>query len=345
MPENSRRCRRHPITRLAPCPTPPPAAACAAPGAPSGELTTITGCDLRPLPGHRSRRGGRVLRDPVPAAADLRSGRRHRLRRRVLRRGVRPGFPRPGPAALPRRPSPTITVTTSSSPPSTTCWPGRRFEIISIGFVIALWSGSRALNVLRRHHHDHVRAGRPARPRADPGPVLRALPGLPGGRRRSCCRWCWPARPCVDRLLLPTGLDFLGDLYWPVVLVGTVGFLATLYHVAVPVRTRWRADLPGRRPDLADLARRAAALLRVVLSAVRRHADDLRPAGRADRRADLALPHLDSRSSIGAAFNAAVDDRLSRASPVSSSPSSADVHNSGHGSHHCENQICSSRAR
>ena len=59
-----------------------------------------------------------------------------------------------------------------------------------------------------------------------------------------CCPWCWPDRPwwiesCPERL------DLLGNLYWPVVLVGTVCLLATQYHFAVPVRTRWRADLPG----------------------------------------------------------------------------------------------------
>ena len=47
------------------------------------------------------------------------------------------------------------------------------------------------------------------------------------------------------RRLIPERLDFLNGLYWPVVLVLCVCFLATLYHVSVPVRTLWRYNLPG----------------------------------------------------------------------------------------------------
>ena len=32
---------------------------------------------------------------------------------------------------------------------------------------------------------------------------------------------------------------------WPTVLVLGICFLATLYHVSVPVRTAWRYNLPG----------------------------------------------------------------------------------------------------
>ena len=33
--------------------------------------------------------------------------------------------------------------------------------------------------------------------------------------------------------------------YWPVVMVICICFLATLYHVSVPVRTNWSFNLPG----------------------------------------------------------------------------------------------------
>ena len=33
--------------------------------------------------------------------------------------------------------------------------------------------------------------------------------------------------------------------YWPVVIVVCICFLATLYHVSVPVRTNWSFNLPG----------------------------------------------------------------------------------------------------
>ena len=45
---------------------------------------------------------------------------------------------------------------------------------------------------------------------------------------------------------LPARFDFLLSFYWPVVGVICICFLATLYHVSVPVRTRWRFNLPGR---------------------------------------------------------------------------------------------------
>jgi membrane protein len=34
-------------------------------------------------------------------------------------------------------------------------------------------------------------------------------------------------------------------LYWPVVILLSVAMLASLYHLAVPVRTPWRRALPG----------------------------------------------------------------------------------------------------
>jgi membrane protein len=34
-------------------------------------------------------------------------------------------------------------------------------------------------------------------------------------------------------------------LYWPTVVVLSIAFLTTLYHLSVPVRTPWRYDLPG----------------------------------------------------------------------------------------------------
>ena len=137
-----------------------------------------------------------------------------------------------------------------------------RFEIISIGFVIALWSGSRAINVVvdtitimygLAGHRSILRT------RALSFslylvlllaavvllPLVLAGPGL------------------VDRAL-PDRLGGLGYLYWPVVLVGTAAALATLYHLAVPVRSRWRGDLPGAALTLL-LWLGGSALLRLVL--------------------------------------------------------------------------------
>src|SRR5687767_15896919 len=48
----------------------------------------------------------------------------------------------------------------------------------------------------------------------------------------------------VDRAL-PERFDFLNTFYWPIVIVICICFLATLYHVSVPVRTNWAFNLPG----------------------------------------------------------------------------------------------------
>jgi membrane protein len=139
---------------------------------------------------------------------------------------------------------------------------GGRFDIISIGFVIALWSGSRALNVV-----------------VDTVTIMYGLAG-----RRSVLRTralsfslytvflisavvLLPlvlAGPDVVDRMLPSRLEPLGALYWPVVLLGSVALLATLYHLAVPVRTPWRSDLPGAALTLL-MWLAGSALLRLVL--------------------------------------------------------------------------------
>ena len=63
--------------------------------------------------------------------------------------------------------------------------------------------------------------------------------------------------------ILPDRLSIIGDLYWPVVLLGSVCMLATLYHLA-SLRTRWRADLPGAALTLL-MWLGGSYLLRVVL--------------------------------------------------------------------------------
>jgi membrane protein len=55
---------------------------------------------------------------------------------------------------------------------------GGRFDVVSVGFVLALWSGSRAMHV----DHDHERARRSPRDRQDPRALLRPLPA--GHRHR-----------------------------------------------------------------------------------------------------------------------------------------------------------------
>lgn len=120
---------------------------------------------------------------------------------------------------------------------------GGRYDVISIGFVLALWSGSRALNVF-----------------VDTITIMYGLGGHRGIVRTRALSFLLYvlgmltgvvtiplvlAGPKLVAQALPERLDFLNGLYWPTVLVLCVCFLTTLYHVSVPVRTRWRFNLPG----------------------------------------------------------------------------------------------------
>jgi membrane protein len=120
--------------------------------------------------------------------------------------------------------------------------PGR-FDIISIGFILALWSGSRALNVF-----------------VDTITIMYGLGGHRGIVRTRVLSFSLyvmglvtgvvtiplvVAGPRLVDRVLPRRVDFLNELYWPTVLVLCICFLATLYHVSVPVRTSWRFNIPG----------------------------------------------------------------------------------------------------
>jgi membrane protein len=140
---------------------------------------------------------------------------------------------------------------------------GGRFEVISIGFVLALWSGSRALNVW-----------------VDTITIMYGMAGKRGIVRTRALSFSLYvvflvagivllplvlAGPSFVDQIVPSRLAVLGRLYWPVVLLGSVCVLASLYHLAVPVRTRWRADLPGAALTLLIWIG-GSALLRLVLS-------------------------------------------------------------------------------
>jgi membrane protein len=120
---------------------------------------------------------------------------------------------------------------------------GGRFDIISLGFVLALWAGSRALNVF-----------------IDTITVMHGLGGHRGIIRTRALSFLLyvlalvtgiaaiPLMLAGPRLVddaLPPRFDFLLNFYWLVVALICICFLATLYHVSVPVRTRWRFNLPG----------------------------------------------------------------------------------------------------
>jgi membrane protein len=120
---------------------------------------------------------------------------------------------------------------------------GGRFDVISLGFVLALWSGSRALNVFVdtitiMHGLGGHRGIVKTRALSF---VLYILAVITGGVSIPLV----VAGPSVVGDWLPERADFVMAFYWPVVIVVCICFLATLYHVSVPVRTNWSFNLPG----------------------------------------------------------------------------------------------------
>ena len=120
---------------------------------------------------------------------------------------------------------------------------GGRYDVVSIGFILALWSGSRALNVF-----------------VDTITIMYGLGGHRGIIRTRALSFLLyvlgmvtgvvtiplvVAGPRVVAKALPERFDFLNQLYWPTVILLCVCFLTTLYHVSVPVRTAWRYNVPG----------------------------------------------------------------------------------------------------
>jgi membrane protein len=120
---------------------------------------------------------------------------------------------------------------------------GGRPDIISIGFLFALWSGSRAVNVF-----------------IDTITVMYGLDGVRGiVKTRLMAFLLFIVALLIGSVALPlmvAGPDAVVNvvswsttvvqvLYWPVVIVLSIVFLTTLYHVSVPVRSPWIEDVPG----------------------------------------------------------------------------------------------------
>ncbi len=175
---------------------------------------------------------------------------------------------------------------------------GDRFDLVSIGFLIALWSGSRALNVF-----------------IDTCSIMYGLGGMRGIIRTRALSFSLYvvvllvgivviplvlAGPTLLGRVLPDQVEFLNSLYWPVATLLSVLSLTSLYHVSVPVRTPWRRDLPGA------LLAIAIWFLGSYVRALdhrqeRRRRLDLRPARDADRAAHLDVRHLDRGADRGGA--------------------------------------------
>jgi membrane protein len=181
--------------------------------------------------------------------------------------------------------------------------PGR-FDVISIGLILALWSGSRALNVFVE--------------------TITIMYGLGGHRSIVKTRvlsfglyvlglvtgvvtipLVVAGPQLVDRLI-PPELDALNRIYWPTVLVLSVCFLATLYHVSVPVRTSWRYNLPGAALTMLIWIF-GSFLLRAVLTITAAESTSIYGPLAAPIVVLLWLYLLSIAVLIGAAVNAALD--------------------------------------
>ncbi|WP_406505784.1 YihY/virulence factor BrkB family protein [Streptomyces sp. NBC_00212] len=126
---------------------------------------------------------------------------------------------------------------------------GKRPDIVSIGFAIALWSGSRAVNVF-----------------IDTITVMYGLDGHRGiVKTRLLSLLLYIVALLIgavvlplavvgpDRVveLIPWGTNVISFLYWPTMILLSIAFLTTLFHVSVPVRSPWIEDVPGALVALA----------------------------------------------------------------------------------------------
>jgi len=120
---------------------------------------------------------------------------------------------------------------------------GPRFDLLSLGFVLSLWSGSRALNVF-----------------VDTISIMYGQSGVRGIVRTRALSFSLYLLslalgivtiplvllgPSLLGEILPEGWRWLTDLYWPLVTLLTVGGLTSLYHISTPRRSPWLRDAPG----------------------------------------------------------------------------------------------------
>jgi membrane protein len=123
-----------------------------------------------------------------------------------------------------------------------------RGGIISVGFLLALWTGSAAMStyvntITIAYGMRHARSAVRARVLAFGlylGALVTGAVALP--LLVVVPEWIIAITP-------PEIHGTIGPLmrygYWPTLIVVCTALLVTLYHLAVPVRGRWRRDLPG----------------------------------------------------------------------------------------------------
>ncbi len=118
-----------------------------------------------------------------------------------------------------------------------------RADLLSIGFVLSLWSGSRALNVFVdtisiMYGQSGVRGIVQTRALSFSLYVIALVMGI-------ITIPLVLLGPDIIRGWLPSPWDPIVLLYWPLVTLLTVGGLTSLYHVSTPRRSPWLRDAPG----------------------------------------------------------------------------------------------------
>ena len=196
------------------------------------------------------------------------------------------------------------TVSTIIEPTLNDVFRGGRYDVISIGFVLALWSGSRALNVF-----------------VDTITIMYGLGGQRGLVKTRILSFVLyvlglvtgvvtiplvVAGPTLVERLVPSRFEFVNSLYWPAVVVLSICFLATLYHASVPVRTSWRYNLPGATLTLVMWVM-GSFVLRWVLTTTAGESTSIYGPLAAPIAVLLWLYLLSIAVLIGAAVNAAFD--------------------------------------
>lgn len=123
-----------------------------------------------------------------------------------------------------------------------------RSELISLGFVISLWSGSSAMSsfvdaITRAHGQYGIRNPVWQRILA----LLLYLVGLVGGIIALPLLALGPDRlpGILPESWRPTAITLISDLYYPVIGIILVLALTTLYKVALPAKPPWWRGLPG----------------------------------------------------------------------------------------------------
>ncbi len=186
-----------------------------------------------------------------------------------------------------------------------------RPEVLSVGFLVSVWSGSRALGVV-----------------LDTVAIMYGLGGRRGiVRTRALSLALYVAALAAGVLVLPLlllgpgllarfvpGLAWLPALYWPLLAGLVVAGMTGVYHVAPPAPTSWRRCLPGAGLALG-LWVVASVALRAVIGGW---------TGQASVYGPLAAPVallvwlylLALAVLVGAALNATLDATLSAGVPA-----------------------------